>query len=90
MSTIQAARLNDPLTRAELAKLMSQYAIKVLGKTPDTSKDCSAFSQSIAHYATDLQGYMTTSCQLGIMGIQSDGTPLSDFMPDNYVIRAEF
>jgi hypothetical protein len=27
-----------PLTRIAMAKMLSQYAINVLGKTPDTSK----------------------------------------------------
>jgi hypothetical protein len=30
MDTIEKARLNDQLTRAELAKMISQYAITVL------------------------------------------------------------
>ena len=67
------------------------FAEKVLGKTPDTTKDCSAFSQSIQEYAsTDLYGFMTQACQLGVMGITSDGRSLVDFMPAQVVSRAEF
>lgn len=87
---IMDARLFDKITRAELAKVISQYAMTVLDKKPDTTKDCSAFSQSIAHYTNDLNQYMTTSCQLDLMGVHPDMSPLSDFMPDQYVTRAEF
>jgi len=91
MDTIEKARLNDKITRAELAKVISQYAITVLGKTPDTSKDCSAFLPSIKKYqGQDLYDLMTTACQLNLMGIHPDQSPLSDFMPDAYVSRAEF
>jgi hypothetical protein len=90
MRTVQTARMTDTLTRAELAKIISQYAIILIGKKPDTAKDCSAFSQSIAKYTNDLNEYMTLSCQLGLMGIHPDGSPLSDFMPDKFVSRAEF
>ena len=33
---------------------------------------------------------MIQSCLLDIMGIDTDGTPLSDFMPNQTVSRAEF
>ena len=90
MNTMAAARMEDKITRAELAKIVSQYAITVLGKTPDTTRDCSAFSKSIAKYTNDLHEYMITACQLEIMGIHPDATVLKDFMPDKYVTRAEF
>jgi hypothetical protein len=34
INDVEKARLSDGLTRAELAKMMSQYMTKVLGKTP--------------------------------------------------------
>lgn len=40
MSTIDEARLYDPLTRGELAKMISVYAMTVMGKTPDTTMKC--------------------------------------------------
>ena len=90
MDLISNARLDDPITRAELAKVLSQYVISTTDRKPDTSKDCSAFEASIAHYNNDLPNYMKLACQLNIMGVRSDYTPLSDFMPDQYVTRAEF
>jgi hypothetical protein len=90
MANIQAARMHDAITRAELAKVISQYATQVLGKTPNTSKDCSAFLNSIAAYTNDLHGFMIMACQLEIMGINPDGTPLDNFRPNDFVTRAEF
>jgi hypothetical protein len=37
-----------------------------------------------------LQSYIIQACELGLMGIHSDGTPLSAFMPEKTVSRAEF
>jgi len=36
MNTIQKANIEGLLIRADMAKMMVNYAIKVLGKTPDT------------------------------------------------------
>jgi hypothetical protein len=92
IKTIQAARMHDQLTRAEMAKIVSQYLItQIPERTPNLEKDCSAFNASIAHYqGTDLYDYMTLACQYEVMGIHPDYTPLTDFMPDKYVSRAEF
>jgi predicted transcriptional regulator len=38
MSTIDNANMYGAITRAEMAKMLSVYATKVLGKTADTSK----------------------------------------------------
>ncbi|MDR2541073.1 MAG: hypothetical protein LBD11_04790 [Candidatus Peribacteria bacterium] len=89
--TIQDARLDDLLTRAENAKLISNYAMIVLGKTPDTTKDCSNFYDSIQSYKnTDLYDAMITSCQLDIMGINPDKTPIPDFMGAYPLERRDF
>jgi hypothetical protein len=37
-SSLEKAKLNSPLTRIQMAKMLSQYAINVLGKEPDVSK----------------------------------------------------
>ncbi|MDR0369489.1 MAG: hypothetical protein LBH96_02960, partial [Candidatus Peribacteria bacterium] len=92
MRTIQQARMHDQLTRAEMAKIVSQYLITQMPeRKPNLEKDCSAFNASITKYqGTDLYDYMTLSCQYDVMGIHPDYTPLTDFMPDKYVSRAEF
>jgi hypothetical protein len=41
MKTVQSARLDQPLTRAELAKMMVVYIQKVLKKSPVITGDVS-------------------------------------------------
>jgi len=38
--TIQQADINGSLIRSHMAKMITNYALNVLGLTPDTSKDC--------------------------------------------------
>lgn len=91
IADITKARLSDKLTRAELAKMAVQFAIKILHRTPDTTKDCSAFLPSIKSYeGRDLYDFMITACQLNIMGIDHGLAPLKNFRPDDLVTRAEF
>lgn len=66
-----------------MAKMMTNYAIQVLGQTPDTSKNCN-FSD-IAEESAELRGYIIKACQLGIMGVN-----LSKFSPNDIVTRAQF
>ena len=85
---ISGARLDQPLTRAELAKMMSVYVTKVLGKQPVLT--------GVAQYPDvdskmgDLADYIQLAYQLQIMGIHHDGTALSQFEPNKFVTRAEF
>ncbi|MDR0607726.1 MAG: hypothetical protein LBG52_05285 [Candidatus Peribacteria bacterium] len=91
MRTIQEARLHDRLTRAETAKLISQYAINIRGKQANTTKDCSNFQKSIESYkGSDLYDFMTTSCQLDIMGINPDRSAIPDFMGEYFLQRKDF
>ncbi len=87
---INDARLGDFLTRAEMAKMVTQFVTSKLNKTPNAEKDCSRFDESIKDYPQDMKDFMTKSCQLDIMGVHPDYSPLSDFMPNKYVSRAEF
>ena len=85
---ISGARLDQPLTRAELAKMMSVYVTKVLGKQPVLT--------GVAQYPDvdskmgDLADYVQLAYQLQIMGIHHDGTSLPYFEPNKFVTRAEF
>ena len=85
------ARLFEPITRAELAKMMSVYTTKFLKKIPISWKlGCSDF-QDKDQTSPELAGFMQTACELEIMGLHSDGkTPLSLFRPNDLVSRAEF
>ena len=82
------ARLKDEITRAELAKMMSVYVTKVLGKQ--------LVLTGVAQYPDvdlkmgDLADYIQLAYQLQIMGIHHDGTALTYFEPNKFVTRAEF
>lgn len=88
MATLAQARMCDGVIRSELAKMISNYAINVLGKTPDTSIEC-AFNDMAAQ-PQDLQNAAITACQLGLMGLDSDGKPVASFNPTQTVTRAIF
>lgn len=79
---IDNAQMYENLTRAQAAKMLSQFAIQVLGKTPDKSKQAN-FSDIKGH--GDLSERMETSYQLGLMGIG-----ITKFNPNATMTRAEF
>jgi hypothetical protein len=83
-SPIDNANMYGSLTRIAMAKMMANYAVEVLGKTPDTSKDCTYPDVSTALDAQYDNG-VTNACQLGLMGVGID-----HFNPNGLVTRAEF
>jgi hypothetical protein len=83
MPTIQKADLGGKLTRVHMAKMMVNYAVKVLGLKPDTSKKCDF--KDISNQSAELKGYIGLACQLGLMG-----TNATKFNPSGTVSRAEF
>ena len=84
MDSIESANMYGSLTRIAMAKMMANYATDVLGKTPDTSKDCSFPDVSDALDAQYDNG-VTKACQLGLMGVG-----ITNFNPYGLVTRAEF
>ena len=82
MSTIEWARMNDWLTREEMAKMISNYAVNILWKKPDTTKPCYFIDSNIN---PDLVQYVTESCQLWLMWQW-----VTSFRPKDSVTRAEF
>ncbi len=86
--TVQEARLDKNITRAELAKMLSVYATDVLKKT---ASDTACEFEDADQVNKWLVSYIRQACQLGIMGVQSDGkTSLTSFRPNSFVTRAEF
>lgn len=85
MPTIEEADMNGNLNRIAMAKMLSQYAINVLGKTPDTTKEVPNFSDVDAQLDADYNNGVTLAYQLGIMWINID-----EFRPFDLVTRAEF
>ena len=88
MRTIQEARLEQPLTRAELAKIMSVYAMKEYHLNP--LRAGAANYKDVNTDLGDLADYIQLAYQLQIMGINADGTPMQAFEPHKLVSRAEF
>lgn len=53
--------MKGKITREEMAKMISNYAVNLLLKTPDTTKSCYFLDSNIN---PDLVEYVTESCQL--------------------------
>ncbi|MCX6823312.1 MAG: myxococcus cysteine-rich repeat containing protein [candidate division SR1 bacterium] len=83
------ANLDGKITRKQLAKMMAEFTVQIIGKQPDTKILC-AFADT-KDETPEMKFYMKISCQLGLMGRESDGRKTKkNFNPNNYVTRAEF
>ena len=87
-SSFADANMEWLLLRSHLAKMMVNYATKVLSLKPDTNKVCEF--DDVANENAELQWYMKLACQLWIMGINPDGSTKQHFDPNSIVTRAEF
>ena len=87
MSTIQKAQMNWKLTRIQMAKMLSQYAINVLWMDPDISKWIADFSDVTRKMNKDYDNWVTLAYQLWIMW---QNMPNNKFRPNDEVSRAEF
>lgn len=76
------------LIRKHLAKMLSEFAIKVRNKLPDESRVC-AFDD-IDKESKEMQYYAKLACKLGMMWLKYDGTPDISFNPNRIVTRAIF
>lgn len=83
-SSIDTANMYGSLTRVAMAKMMANYAVEVLGQTPDTSKACS-FSDVSEALDAQYDNGVTKACQLGLMGVG-----ITEFNPNGLVTRAQF
>ncbi len=86
MDTISKADMDWNLTRIAMAKMLSQYAINVLGKTPDTTRQ-NDFNDVSENLDSEYDDWVTLAYQLWIMWINMLN---NEFLPYNYVTRAEF
>jgi hypothetical protein len=69
--------------------MISNYAINVLGKTPDQTKVC--VFDDMANETEEMQSFAVIACQLGLMGLEADGvTPAQSFNPTQYLNKAHF
>lgn len=77
------------LIRKEMAKMISNYAMNVIGQSPDLSKSCT-FGDIVGEDA-EMKTYITLACQLGLMGYEADGqTQAANFNPNQSVDRGMF
>jgi hypothetical protein len=86
--SICEANMYGPLLRKHMAKFLSMFAIQVLDRQPDLTRVCE-FSD-MGEESFEMQGFARISCQLGIMGLQQDGSPDTVFNPNQVVTRAMF
>ena len=84
---INKAKMNLPLTRIAMAKMLSNYAINVLWKSPDLSKWTPVFNDVTNKLNKQYDNAVTLSYQLGIMWINMKN---NNFRPYDEVTRAEF
>jgi hypothetical protein len=85
---ITSANLKGKLIRKHAAKMISEFAINMLKKQPNTSAVCE-FSD-IRGISLEMQYYSEIACELGIMGLKSNGEPSTIFNPNDFVTRAQF
>jgi len=89
MPSIQQANINGKIIREHFAKMITEFAIKVLEKKPDTKKSCT-FADA-KNESEEMQFYIKTACQLGLMGREADGkNTKSSFDPTATITREQF
>ena len=85
--SIQDAKMYTELTRIQMAKMLSQYAINVLGQTPDYSRWVVSFNDVSNKLNKEYDNAVTLAYQLWIMWINMKN---NNFRPRDTVTRAEF
>ncbi len=87
VSNIDKAKMNSSLTRIAMAKMLSNYAINILWKEPDTSKWTPVFNDITNNLNNQYDNAVTLSYQLWIMWQNMKN---NNFRPYDEVTRAEF
>jgi hypothetical protein len=86
-SSIEDAKIFSPLTRIQMAKMLSTYAINVLWKEPDVSKWMIKFGDISNKLNKEYDNAVTLAYQLWIMW---QNIKNNKFRPYDEVTRAEF
>lgn len=89
VDSIQNARMYQTMTRVEMAKMISNFAINVLWLLPDHDKDCQFYDVS-SDLDTQYNYWVTQACKLWLMWIYDDWSKADYFNPDNNVTRWEW
>lgn len=85
---MDAARAYDPIVRYEAAIVLSKFAISILKRTPDTSRNCTF--TDVANLPSEDREFTKIACQLGIMGLKANGQPSTVFKPSYKLSREMF
>jgi len=85
--TIKEAKMYTDITRIEMAKMMSYYAMNILWQTPDVSRWTIKFRDVTAAMDKQYNNWVTLSYQLWIMWQNMRN---NEFRPKDKVTRAEF
>lgn len=84
--SIEKANMNGLLTRAAMAKIISNYAINVLWLNPDVTREC--WFLDVSNSLDAQYGYwVTQACQLWLMWMWNDGETAEYFNPNWVVTR---
>lgn len=92
ISTREKARLDQPLLRSELAKMMVTFGTKLMWKiiTPNPSCTIDSFKDAY-QFDSEERKFIKQACDLQIMGWKNDKKSLIEyFNPHKVVTRAEF
>ena len=88
MPSLEEANLLWPLYRRDMAKMISVFATVWLNLKADSWEECIFDDMQLE--TQESKYYATVSCQLGLMGLKTDGTPAQSFYSDQVVSRAMF
>jgi hypothetical protein len=86
-SSIETAKMDTELTRIQMAKMISNYAINVLWQEPDVEKWVPDFKDVTAQMDKQYDNAVTKAYQLWIMW---QNVKNNEFRPNDEVTRAEF
>jgi hypothetical protein len=86
-STINDAKMNTNITRIQMAKMLSYYAVNVLWQMPDVSRWKPSFVDVTEKLDKQYDNWVTMAYQLWIMWINMKN---NEFRPYDEVTRAEF
>ncbi len=85
--SVESAKMNSSLTRIQMAKMLSNYAINVMWKYPDISKWVIKFDDVTNKMNKEYDNWVNLAYQLWIMW---QNMPWNKFRPKDEVTRAEF
>ena len=86
--SIKNANMTGEITRIEMSKMISTYAMNMLWLKPDLNKNCK-FSDITTELDTKYKYWVTRSCQLGLMWLDWSWNRQELFKPRDNVTRAQ-